>query len=142
MGACDFYISLKIEEDAANQLLKTYSRNELYKSAFYYGIAVEQVENKYIAGISSVIDSFLPACSLIFQFLLTGIGENPHFYVKTRDVEQLFDFEKKADFINFMYNAWEEKIDMYYMRMGGLLLDQRNYYEARRKLFKKYYKKF
>jgi len=141
LGVWDFHINLKIGTNDANSLLKVYNSNELYQSAFHYGIVVEWLENEYNVGISSVIDSFLPANSLIFQFLSTSSGEHPNYYIKTRDVERSFNFDRKADFINFMYNVWEDKIDAYYKQMGGLLLDHRNYYKIRNRLFKKYYKK-
>lgn len=139
MGAYDFFINIKTEKDNAYSLLQDYNNNEIFQAAFHCGIPNQWVENGYNVGISAVIDSFLPANLLIFKFLSAYNRKETNFYVKTRGVERIFDFEKQIDFLNFMYSVWEDKIDVYYKQMGGILLSHKNYYRTRNKLFKKYY---
>mgnify|MGYP000082222549 FL=1 len=142
MGAWDFYVNLKIDASDAYALLAAYKNNALYQNAFHYGIAQNSAADEYNAGITSVIDSFLPANILIFSFITENLNKKSDFQIKTLDIERDFDFEKKVDFINFMYNAWEEKIDAYYKLFGGVLLNHNDYVKARSKLYRKYYIKF
>lgn len=140
MGCFDFYIELKIELNDANILLQEFKSNDLYKEAFHYGIFVEWLNSEFNAGISSKIDNFLPANTLIFRFLSLLKETNKSFKMKTYEVERNFDFANKAEFINFMYSTWEKKIDSAYEK-GTILISSHKYYKVRDKLYKKYYKK-
>lgn len=142
MGAWDFFVDIKVTPDDAKRLLQEYNSNKLYQSIFHFGIDSEWLDGEYNAWISSVIDNFLPANHLTFRFL-SEIKENTgSFPIKTYKTERLFDFERKSDFINFMYNAWEQRIDLAYRQVGVIILDPKKYDKTRNKLYRKYYKKF
>jgi len=141
LGTYEFFINIKTGKDDASSLLQDYNNNEVYQAAFHCGILDQWVENGYNVGISAVIDSFLPVNLLIFKLLSAHNREDTVFYIKTRGIERIFDFEKQIDFFNFMYNVWEDKINVYYKQMGGILLSHKNYCRTRNKLFKKYYMK-
>lgn len=125
----------------AYSLLEVYRNNALYQSAFHFGIAPKWAEDDCNVGISSVIDSFIPANILIFEFITENIDKKTNIHIKTLDIERAFDFEKKVDFINFMYNAWEEKINAYYKLTEAMLLNQ-NDYKVKNMLYGKYRPKF
>lgn len=142
MGSLDFFINIKIESGDANMLLQEYKRNALYQSAFHYGIIEEWLHSEFNAGISSVIDNFLPANILIYRFLSQLQDTKDGFQIETLEIQRPFDFENKSDFVNFMYNIWEEKIDLAYQQFGVIVIDHKQYYKIRNKLYKKYYIKF
>ena len=50
-------------------------------------------------------------------------------------------FPKKSDFCHFVYKAWEEKIDAAYARFGTLVIDYKQYYKTRNRLYQKHYMK-
>ena len=52
-----------------------------------------------------------------------------------------FCFEQLADFICFMYRACETRLTMAYRKFGTPLIDNRQYWKCRRKLYKQYYVK-
>ena len=134
MGSWNFFIELKVESTELNVLTNAYI-NSIYQKAFYFGIS----ENTYNVGISSVMDNFLPANHLIYEFL--SLIAYKEFSIRTNNIERIFDFKNKADFISFMYNTWEQKIDSTYQQFGVFLMPIDNYYKHRNKLYKKYYQK-
>lgn len=141
MGIWNFFIDLNVELEDATTLLQEYENSHLYQNVFHYGIVSVQAKSEYAAGISSVIDNFLPANNLIYSFLSREKERNGSFYIRTGEVVRLFDFEKKSEFINFMYNTWESSIDMAYKKVGVIIIDQNQYLKNRNRLYKKYYKK-
>lgn len=72
MGIWDFFIDLKIELNDATTLLDEYENSNLYRNIFHYGIIADEAKSEYIAGISSIIENFLPANNLIYSFLSQG----------------------------------------------------------------------
>lgn len=141
MGSFNFFINLKLDNDSLAILDDKYKTNSLYQAAFYYGKTLGDKNNGYNAGISSVIDNFIPANRLIYNFLSTIKFGNASIFIKTGGVERTFDFEKQSDFICFMYKVWEQKIISTYKQFGVILLDNNKYCKYRNKLYKKYYKK-
>lgn len=142
MGVFDFYINMKVEPDATAILLKEYKSNNIYHETFHFGIIADSVDNEFNAGISSIIDNFLPANILIYAFLSKIKKRNREILIQTRGHERLFDFCSKPDFIGFMYGVWEDKIDFVYQRYGTIILNPTSYYRIRNKLFNKYYKRY
>ena len=141
MGIWDFFIDLKIELNDATTLLDEYENSNLYRNIFHYGIIADEAKSEYIAGISSIIENFLPANNLIYSFLSQGKKRNGNFYIRTGGIERLFDFEKKSEFINFMYNTWETNIDIAYKNVGVIIINQNQHLKIRNKLYKKYHTK-
>lgn len=141
MGSLNFNIRLKIEHDVAYNLLREYENSDLYKETFYYGILVDWLKSDYIAEITSNIDSFLPANTLIYYFLCSQSIQECSLIINTQGEDHLFDFETKSEFICFMYKVWENRIDDIYHRYGTIILNPKTHIRTRNKLFKKYYKR-
>lgn len=141
MGMESFYINLRINKEEAVTLLEEYHANNLYQNAFSFSLYKDDSNSEFGACITSLIDNFLPANCMIYKFLSFLKLKQTTFSINTRKIEQEFNFEKKKDFIFFIYSVWEEAIDHTYKQFGALLLSQQRYYKTRNKLYKKYYKK-
>lgn len=139
MGSCEYYIDLKIDANTLDKMIFEYNGNLIYQTAFSFGALKDIGEDGFNAGFSSVVDNFLPATHLIYGFLLRFITNKS--CIRANGIKHLFDFASKADFVMFMYSAWETKIDFTYEHFGVLLLDNRKYYKIRNRLYKKHYKK-
>lgn len=72
MGIWDFFIDLKIELNDATTLLDEYENSNLYRNIFHYGIIADEAKSEYIAGISSIIENFLPCKQSNIFFSFTG----------------------------------------------------------------------
>ena len=60
-------------------------------------------------------------------------------HIKTNTFERPYDFVNKADFIKFMYDSWENKIDAVYEIFGVMIIGYEKYQTTRRKLYNKHY---
>lgn len=139
MGALDFYIDIKADESALNSLMNIYNSNPLFQTAFNFARFTNEYDIKFNAGISSVIDNFLPANHLIYKFL--SLVNVKCIYIKTNGIEHNFDFPQKSDFISFMYCSWESRLDDAYRQYGTVLINVKKYRQSRNKLYWRYYKK-
>ena len=137
MGVFDFIIDIKTEEEIICFFNKEYGRNSLYQRAFYFNSFADNEDTKFNAGISSVLDNFLPANHLIYNFLSSA--ESKQIYIRTNGDERVFDFNCKSDFISYMYARWEKRLDAQYKQFGTILLDVKKHRQIRDKLYTKYY---
>lgn len=140
MGSWNFYLELKTDTITLNNMIREYNQNSTYQTAFHFGIIEGYCKTGFNTGFSSVIDNFLPENHLIYNFLSHFVS--CHSYIKANEIEHMYDFSEKSDFIKFMYDAWETKIDFVYEQLGALVINHKQYYKTRDKLHKKYYKKF
>lgn len=140
MGSWNFYIELKADDDTIKDMLYEYTKNTVYQTAFYFGYIENDYNDEYKMIFVSVIDDFLPVNHLIYSFISHYMCDK--IYIKTNNIKRIFDFEKKSDFVKFMYDTWEDKIDFVYGNLGVILIDYKKYYKVRNKLYRKYYKKF
>lgn len=140
MGAFNFYLDIKIAQNAVNDVAEAYQRNSLYVRAFHFGVVSNSEEEKYNAGISALLDNFLPATMLIYEFLAAVRQINGIFSFRTNNCERQFDFESQQEFVIFMCTVWFEKIKYSYGQFGTIVLDHKNYIKTRNRLFKKHYK--
>lgn len=140
MGVWHFYIDLNVDAEVLDAMLSEYRCNNVYKRVFSFcKITDESSFEGYNAGIESVIDNFLPAIYMIFDFLSEYARSGIR--LKTNEKIAVFDFDKKSDFLKFMFEAWEEKISSMYENFGVLAVDYKEYYKTRNRLYKKYYVK-
>ena len=139
MGSWNFYIELKANDFIIKNMLREYTENTVYQSSFYFGHIESDYEDEYKMIFVSVIDNFLPVNHLIYNFLSHYMYDK--IYIKTNNIKHIFDFEKKSDFVKFMYDTWESKIDFVYDNLGVILINYKKYYKVRNKLYRKYYKK-
>ena len=95
MGTWNFTIDLKINTEDINTLIHEY-RKISYQQAFHFGVLENSEDDEFKAGISSVIDNFLPSNHLIYNFLST-IDTKERIYIKTREIIKIFDFEKNQN---------------------------------------------
>ncbi len=137
MSSWNYYINLKINEQTFDNMVFEYNQNSAYQAAFHFGKIEGGSSDGYNVGIISVIDNFLPANHLIYNFLSHYISCD--LYIKTNGVEHRYDFSKKSDFIKFMYEVWENKIDFVYDQLGVMVINHKQYHKTRNKLYKKYY---
>lgn len=133
MGVLNYYIDIVAESDTLYALQNEYAYNTKYQEAFTFGITMSDSQVKERGGISSFIDNFLPANNLIFELLSNF---KTRIRIKTNGVEVPFNFNKKAEFICFMYSAWENEIDHAYKEYGTILLPPKKYYKVRNRLCK------
>ena len=137
MGSWNYYIEIKIDGQTLNRMISEYKQHQTYQEVFYFGKSEDGCSEGYSAEIISIIDNFLPANHLIYNFL-----SKYHSYglcIKTNDIERTFDFIQKSDFIKFMYDIWENKIDFVYDQLGVIAIKYKQYHKIRSKLYKKYY---
>ena len=137
MGAWNYYIEIKADKQILDDMLSSYEQNKAYQTAFNFAKKDGSCLNGYNAGIEAVIDNFLPANHLIYKFLAPYVSCN--LCIKTNEIERAYDFTQKADFIKFMYDAWEQNIDSAYERLGTMVVNHKRYYKLRNRLYKKYF---
>ena len=137
MGSWNYYIEVKADNETLQRMISEYEQSQIYKKMFFFGKCKDGYGDGYNAGIMSVIDNFLPSSHLIYSFLSSYIICD--FYIKTNGIERIFDFTRKSDFIKFMYDAWEDKIDFVYDQLGVIAIDCARYHKVRSKLHRKYY---
>lgn len=137
MSSWNYYIEVKANEELLNHMILEYNKNSTYKKVFHFGVIQNSCNDSYTVGFVSTIDNFLQANYLIYNFLFNYIAHN--LYIKTNGTECIFNFTKKSDFIKFMYDAWESKIDYIYNQLGVIIIDYKQYPKIRNKLYKKYY---
>ena len=140
MGVYNFFIDLKLEERYIDMLKQEYQNSDIYQKAFHFNQLSNDIYTDYNAGISSVLDNFLPSNHLIYKFLCSCNCKK--IYIRTNEIERLFDFETKSDFISFMYTSWEKKLDCAYHECGTFMIDVKKYRIVRNRLYKKYYVNF
>ena len=138
MGSLDYFIEIRTDSSTLNNMIQEYSRNSIYQSAFFFGKNNDDCDGMS-AGFIVAIDNFLPANHLIYDFLTNYISCDLH--IETNGNKRKFDFGKKRDFIKYMYDIWERKIDFAYENFGAIIINHKNYYKQRNKLYRKYYKK-
>ena len=139
MSIWHYYIELKADPVTVENMISVYNDNMEYRDTFVFEAASDENEDGYSAGISSIIDNFLPANYLIYNFLsrFSSCG----FSIKTNNIERIYDFVGRADFIKFMYDSWQPQIDFLYSQFGTIVINYKDYSKVRNKLYKKYYKK-
>lgn len=137
MGSWNYYIEIKIDRITLDRMISEYEKNQTYQEMFYFGKCEDGFNDDYNAGFASVIDNFLPANHLIYNFLSNYLSCN--LYIRTNGIELTYDFTQKSDFIKFMYDAWESKIDFVYDQLGVIVINLKRYHKIRSKLYKKYY---
>ena len=135
MGVFPFSINIKADKNDLNLLLSEYAKNDIFRRAFSFSF----LDNgDFDAGIEAVFDNFLPTNYLIFIFLSNAHGS---IVIYTNGFEHLFNFDDRSEFINYMCNAWDKRLEYVYCNFGTLLLDTKKYHRSRNKLYSKYYKK-
>lgn len=137
MGSWNYYIEIKTDKITLDRMISEYETNQAYQEAFYFGKVEDGFQDGYNAGFASVIDNFLPANHLIYNFLSNYLPCN--LYVRTNGIERAYDFTQKSDFIKFMYDSWKSKIDSVYDQLGVIVLNHKRYHKIRSKLYRKYY---
>lgn len=137
MGSWNYYIDLKVDKSILEDMIYKYQQNKTYQAAFYFGKKDESFSNNYNAGFMAVIDNFLPTNHLIYNFL--SLYASHDLYIRTNRIERIYDFTRKSQFVKFMYDVWEKKIDFAYESLGVIVLDYKQYYKIRNRLYKKYY---
>ena len=140
MSVWEFYLELKTDDSTLDKMMCEYNKNSIYQTAFSFNVVDYDYIGEYKGNFSSVIDNFLPANYLIFNFLKSFVPSNS--YIKANDIEHVFNFVKKTDFLKFVFDAWKPHIDYAYEHVGVIMIDVRRYHQIRNKLFWKYYKKF
>lgn len=139
MGSLNFYIEVKADEQVLSNMLQQYNSNQMHQRLFGFGVFETFSEENYHAGFEAYIDDFLPACHLIYGFLSRFASHD--LYIRANGIEHLLDFPQKSDFCHFVYKAWEKKIDAAYARFGTLVIDYKQYYKTRNRLYRKHYMK-
>lgn len=137
MGSWNYYIEIKADKPTLDRMVFEYSQNPTYQEAFHFGTLESSYSDGYNAEFVSIIDDFLPANHLIYNFISHYVSCN--LFIKTNGIECIYDFAKKSDFIKFMYDAWESKIDFVYDQLGVIMVKYKRYHKTRNKLYKKYY---
>ena len=137
MGSWNYYIEIKTDKITLEHMIFEYEKNQTYQEMFYFGKFEDGFGDDYNAGFVSIIDNFLPANHLIYNFLSNYLPCS--LYIRTNGIEFTYDFTKKSDFIKFMYDAWESKIDFAYDQLGVIAINYKRYHKIRNKLYKKYY---
>ena len=94
MGIWNFYIDVKCCPEFIDFLEKEYRNNSFYQRCFHFSRLPDGWSQDYSGGISSVIDNFLPANHLIYNFLSSHEYEK-NFYIKSNGTERVFDFDFK-----------------------------------------------
>lgn len=136
MGVFNFYINIKCSKNDSSLLLSEYQKNSIYCQTFAFN---SFTNSGFDAGIEAILDNFLPTNYLIYSFLSKA---NDDIVISTNGFDHLFDFKIRSEFINFMCNAWEDRLEYLYCNFGTLLIDMKKYHKSRNKLFSKYYRKF
>lgn len=80
MGVLDFTIRVKLSFDGINQLQNEYNASDLFRTAFLFGVYPDR-EQEYGAYISVLIDNFLPAITVVYEFLSRANGLNGEIYI-------------------------------------------------------------
>ena len=142
MGIWHCYISIKTNDTALDHLAMKINSNPSYKKAFHFGICKDKefAEDDFLGGFSFVFDNFLITNYLIYD-LLFGL-KTDDLWIKTNGIKRKFDFSSKADFIKFMFEAWEKQIDYIYNQFGVMVVSNNEYIKTRNKLHGKFYVKF
>ena len=140
MGSWHYYIDIKVDEKTLNEMILEYEQNQIYRQVFFFGKRENECEKEYNAGIVSLIDNFMPANYLIYDFLSNY--RNRNLWIRANDSKCMYSFIDRKSFILFLYEAWERKISFAYSQLGVLILNYNKYYKTRNKLYKKYYIKF
>ena len=130
MGIETFYVKIKY-----NKIKSMKSILEKYNECLDYSL-----ENDDFFCISGALVSFFPAVELMYN-IFSEIKEHT-FTIASRNEEICYNFETYFDFLNWMYRIWQDKIDYFNKEMGAFIIKPSEYYTTRRKLWKKYYKKF
>ena len=137
MGSWNYYIEIKTDRITLDRMISEYEKNQTYQEMFYFGKCEYGFNDGYNAGFVSVIDNFLPANHVIYNFLSNYLSCG--LYIRTNGIERTYDFTRKSDFIKFMYDVWESKIDFVYDQLGVIVINHKRYHKIRSKLYKKYY---
>ena len=137
MGMESFYVNLSFGKDEKELIKKEIETKIVYKN----GLTFSDLSDNEISIMGSTF-SFLPACCLIYKLCCNISKIQVEFTLETYGEEKVFDFENKAQFINFMYSKWETKLDEVTEQFGAFLIKPQNAYKSLRKLRKKYYTKF
>lgn len=87
-----------------------------------------------------MFDNFLPANYLFFDFLSRNTLDVIR--MRSNGVDFVFPRSSRSDFMHMMFDIWEKKLGYVYSHFGAFLIPPSRYYQARRKLYKKYYRKF
>jgi len=138
VGSWNYYIEIKTDKSTLDRMALEYKQNQTYQEIFRFEI-FEGCCDGYHAGVEALIDNFLPTNYLIYHFL--SCHASCDLCIRTNGIEQKYDFVKKSEFIKFMYDAWEEKIDFVYAQLGVIVIKNKQYYRTRNRLYKKYYVK-
>lgn len=141
MGVETFYIGVIVDKDSAESLKKTYKEHSIYSDVFNCANLKVLSENKILVGMESVIENFMMANSLIFELLNKFSNHSKSFDIITLNAEKHWDFQSRRDFMIFMYDVWERKIEHLYEQYGTIVISPKRYWKTRSRLYKNYYKK-
>ena len=137
MGSWNYYIEIKTDKSTLDRMIFEYKQNRTYQEVFRFESFEDWCDDGYNAGFEAIIDNFLPTNYLIYNFLSRYISCD--LCIKTNGVKRKYDFIKKSEFIKFMYDVWEEKIDYVYDQLGVMVIKNKQYHKTRSKLYKKHY---
>lgn len=138
MGAFEYYIQIRTDKITAEHMVSEYEKNSLCQRLFSLKSETDSCDG-YNVQLKAVIDNFMPANHLIYNFLSNYQSSGLH--IRTNNIEQPYDFVKRADFIKFMYDTWQEKISCAYAQFGVMTINNRKYYKVRNRMYYKYYVK-
>lgn len=138
MGTWNYSIELKLDISSVERLMQEYHKDSAYQTAFSFSLKPDG-DTKYNAVFMSIVDNFLPANYLFFDFL--SISPQNVVPMRSNGVEFVFPNNSRVDFMSFMFNIWEEKLGYVYSHFGAFLIAPSMYYKARRRLVRKYYKR-
>ena len=139
MGVMNYYLSFAIDKSKQKEIEKIYSNQ--YSDFFNFGIKEGTIQEKATVYIESCFENFLVSNYKIFDFIEQIKRKNEDFFFTTNEIKQSWHFVTKSDFLNFMYQKWEKKLDRFYCQYGTLVIPPKKYWKTHRKLFKKYYRK-
>ena len=138
MSIESFYLNIKIENLQTEDLNNVFTDNKTFQLAFAYHWDDADEE----LSIKATLVSFLPACELLYKLLQILTTKGKIIEIETRKENHVFDFENFIEFFSWFYTCWEERLKNFNNEWGAFVVSSTDYYNARRKLRKKYMLKY
>lgn len=138
MSIESFYVNIKIENFGMEDLNNIFNDDKFFQSAFAYHW--DNAGKKL--SIKATLVSFLPASELLYKLLQILATKGKIIEIETRNECHVFDFENFIGFFSWFYTCWEERLKNFNNEWGAFVVSSADYYNARRKLRKKYMLKY
>ena len=138
MGIESFYVKIRVDKKLLIEFKKIFFQKDYYGKCLAYHLVEEEVIN-YINLTASIVN-FLPAVMIIHE-ICEKLNLKEENIIEVNAISQNYKFKNTSEFMLFLYQSYERKIQGFNKEFGAFIIKPGKYYKTRSRLRKKYYTK-